>query len=228
MWLTKYLKFSTLWILGRIFVKSFQNWLTCSLETGDGGIIITSLGFEEVDSRLSRSILWMDEVSLPVPESVFPVSEVVDSIIMSPPEVSLGFSALFTSMICRLFHFICHWRECLLLFSSNYSNVDCLQLKIDKNFVKTPQNGRNLFWYVDDGNAVTFHIWNGFNKVVLTCRSNREFIVFTRVSLTLWNVEKGVSAKFRKNFFIAEWNLSLRKKCLKICKNSWWAYICNV
>ena len=29
--------------------------LTCSLDTGDGGIIITSLGLDEVDSLLSRS-----------------------------------------------------------------------------------------------------------------------------------------------------------------------------
>jgi hypothetical protein len=58
----------------------------CSLETGDGGIIITSLGFDEVDSLLSRSAKFV--VDLAFKEDVseldpWPESEVVDSIITS-------------------------------------------------------------------------------------------------------------------------------------------------
>ena len=42
---------------GHSWLLNYCKTLTCSLETGEGGII-TSLGFDEVDSRLSLSLLF--------------------------------------------------------------------------------------------------------------------------------------------------------------------------
>ena len=40
-----------------IFFNKYCNKLTCSLDTGEGGIM-TSLGFDDVDSRRSLSLLF--------------------------------------------------------------------------------------------------------------------------------------------------------------------------
>ena len=74
-----------------IFRKYFNFLLTCSLETGDGGIIITSvLGFEEVDSRRSRGSNLLIELS----EDPKPESEVADAIITSVSLVALLLSVV--------------------------------------------------------------------------------------------------------------------------------------
>ena len=73
-----------------IFRNYFNFLLTCSLETGDGGIIITSLGFEEVDSRRSRGSNLLIELS----EDPKPESEVADAIITSVSLVALLLSVV--------------------------------------------------------------------------------------------------------------------------------------
>ena len=57
---------------------------------GDGGIIITSLGFEEVDSRRSRGSNLLIELS----EDPKPESEVADAIITSVSLVALLLSVV--------------------------------------------------------------------------------------------------------------------------------------
>ena len=64
---------------------------TCSLDTGDGGIIITSLGFELVDSLRSLGSNLLIEVSEDEPK---PESEVADAIITSFSEVELLLSVV--------------------------------------------------------------------------------------------------------------------------------------
>ena len=74
-------------------ILTFDFWqnFTCSLETGDGGIIITSvLGFEEVDSRRSRGSNLLIELS----EDPKPESEVADAIITSVSPVALLLSVV--------------------------------------------------------------------------------------------------------------------------------------